>query len=69
MSSYWPSIVLVPFLIYNIGPLARYWLKISDFNIPTCVWHPRWDEPSRTLKKIFVVGKLEPLGCCSALFA
>jgi len=41
--------------------------KVADFNLPTCIWHPRWGNPIWILP-IFGIRKLESIGYHVALF-
>jgi len=29
-------------LYCTVSEIIRYWSKIADLNLPTCIWRPRW---------------------------
>jgi len=57
-SSYSPSIVTMT-ILYRLGDIATYWLKIAKFLYPTCIYHPRRGDPVGISSKCLVLIKLE----------
>jgi len=49
--------------------MARYSLKITDCNLPTCNWCPRLGWPQWSFAEIVGIKKLESLCYRAALFA
>ena len=55
-------------LLYRFWDIAGYFLKVADFDPPTCIRHPRRGWPRSNFAEIFGFGKLESLDCHVVLF-